>query len=52
MVCMTKLESILEQAKGLSQSELEELMKALHAFTLNGGGEDEDTEAGEAVPRA
>jgi hypothetical protein len=31
MVCMTKLESILEQAKSLSPPELEELMKVLSA---------------------
>lgn len=41
MVCMTKLESILEQAKRLSPPELEELMKALSSFLFDGSGEDD-----------
>ncbi len=41
MVCMTKLESILEQAKSLSAPELDELMKALSSFAFDGCGEDD-----------
>jgi len=38
---MTKLESILEQARKLSPMELEELRQALSAYGLNGQGEDD-----------
>lgn len=39
---MTKLESILEQAKSLSPLELEELVHTLSTFAFNGSGEDDE----------
>lgn len=41
MVCMTKLESILQQARSLSPPELEELMKVLSSFAFDGREEDD-----------
>ncbi|MBI3836137.1 MAG: hypothetical protein HY287_17585 [Planctomycetes bacterium] len=38
---MTKLEAILEQAKGLSRFELEDLLRELSAYALDNRADDE-----------